>query len=225
MSTMSSRKLRRRIIPLVVALACFPGAVDTKAGDDTGWRLRVDFGFFDLGGDGITVDTGTNTFRTEVQAGGGAGVRGEYQPLRWLGVEFGFFSGATVDVDFDFSGGSGSTRVDVSSFVPFTVGLDIHLTPRSRVDLYIGPQLAWVRFNNVQVSVGSATTGGSISVDSDVGPGAILGLDIPLGASRRWAFQMNLRYFKTTMEGGNNGDSLKADFEPTIFSLGFGYRF
>ena len=99
MSTMPSRKLRRGTIPLVFALACFLAAVETEAGEDTGWRLRVDFGFFDPGGDGTTFDTGTSTFRTDLRAGGGAGVRGEYQPSRWLGFEFGFFSGATVDIE------------------------------------------------------------------------------------------------------------------------------
>lgn len=212
----------RGIIPMALAVACWLGTVDARAGEETGWRLRVDFGFFDPAGEGITVDTGLTTVSTDLDGGGGVGVRAEYQMSRRFGVEFGFFSGASVDINV-LSGSSSS--VEINSFTPFAVGANLHLTPGSRVDLYMGPQLAWVSYSSLEVGAGPGFAGTTISVDTDLGPAAILGLDIPVGERRRWSFQTSLRYFDTRMEGGSGTNSLDGDFDPTVFSLGFGYRF
>lgn len=212
-------------VPLTIAMMFLTLAADARAGDEEGWRLRVDFGFFDPGGDGITIDTGTATARSDLDGGGGFGVRGEYQLSRRLGVEIGFFSGASVDVDVEIAGGTSSTAVEVSGFTMLAPGLDVHLTPEAKVDLYIGPQLAWVNYSDIEVGVLPGLVGTDVSVDSDLGFGAVLGLDVPLGERRRWAFQTNLRYLATSIEGDAATTRLDADFDPTIFSLGFAYRF
>jgi len=214
-----------RWVPLTIAAMFLIAAADARAGDDDGWRLRVDFGFFDPGGNGITIDTGTTTVRSDLDGGGGAGVRGEYQLSRRLGVEIGFFSGASVDIDVGVSGGTSSTVVEVSSYTFLAPGLDVHLTPDAKVDLYIGPQLAWVNYSDVEVGVLPGSVGTGVSVDTDLGFGGILGLDVPVGERKRWTFQMNLRYLDTKMEGDATTPRLEADFDLTIFSLGFGYRF
>lgn len=212
-------------VPLAVAALVLAAAAGAQAGEETGWRLRVDFGFFDPAGDGIVIDTGTTTVRSDFDGGGGVGVRGEYRMSRRLGFEIGFFSGASVDVDVRVSSGTSTTAVEVSGFTAFTPGLDVHLTPDAKVDLYLGPQLAWVNYSDVEVGVPPDSAGTSVSVGTDLGIGAILGLDVPVGERRRWMFQTSLRYMDTQMEGDVATPRLDADFDPTIFSLGFGYRF
>lgn len=221
MSKVRFRSHRDWMLPIALTVVVLFAAGDSRAGEETGWRLRVDFGFFNPTGDGITIDTET-TFSAELDSGAGIGVRSEYQWSRRLGVEFGFFSGASTNISV---GSSGSASLEVSSFVPFAVGLDVHLTPASRVDLYIGPQVAWVNYSGIKAASGSGSSSASLSVDTSVGAAAILGLDVPVGSRKKWTFQVNLRYFDTSIEGSASSGRVEADFDPTVFSLGFGYRF
>jgi len=219
--TKGSRACWRWWVPITVAVMLLTGAAAARADEDKGWRLRVDFGAFDPGGNGITIDTGSTIVQSNLDGGGGAGVRGEYQLSRRLGVEIGFFNGASVDIAV----GTSSTMIQISSFTLLTPGLDVHLTPEAKVDLYIGPQLAWANFSDVELGVLPGVAGIGVSVDTDLGFGGVLGLDVPLGERKRWTFQTNLRHFVTKMEGNETTTRLEADFDPTIFSLGFGYRF
>jgi len=219
--TAGLRRVPRILVPITLATTVLVFATEARAQDEGGWRLRVDFGFFDPGGAGILIDTGTATFQSDFDGGGGVGVRGEYRWSRRMGVEAGFFSGASVDVGFS----GGTSTAEISSFTVFAPGLDVHLTPEAKVDLYVGPQLALVNYSDLTTSVLPGFVGSSISVDSDVGFGAILGLDIPVGERNRWTFQTNLRYFDAKMNGVASTTRLEADFHRTIFSLGFGYRF
>ena len=212
---------RNRVFFLGVAIAACSTAVDTRAGDDTGWRLRVDFGYYDSTGGGITIENG-DTFRADLEGGAGIGLRSEYQWSLWLGVEFGFFSGANVDISI---GSSNSSSLEVSTFVPYTVGLDVHLTPGTRVDLYLGPQVAWVSYSGITARYGSGSSEVDLSVDTQAGPAAILGLDILMGARKKWMFQLNVRYFDTSIESDTSAGRVEGDFDPPVYSLGFGYRF
>jgi len=81
-----------------------------------------------------------------------------------------------------------------------------------------------VEYGEVDVFAAPGSAGSSVSIDHDLGLGAILGLDFPLGEKRHWAFQTNLRYLATSMEGSTAGNQVDVDFDPVIFSLGFGYR-
>jgi len=209
--TVMKRELKIGFIAIVVAIAlCLAGS--THADEERGWRIRVDFALVDPGGD--TWRSGGGTVLAELDTGVGIGVRGEYQLSRRFGIEFGLLSAATVDTTL-ISGGA--TSVDIASFAPLSFGADFHLTPDRRVDLYVGPQVALIEYGDVEVTSGAVN---SFSIDRDFGVGAIVGLDVPVGEARHWAFQTNLRHLVTSMESG----AIAVDFDPTIFSLGFGYR-
>ena len=64
----------------------------------------------------------------------------------------------------------------------------------------------------------------SETVDTDTGWGVILGIDLPLGSSN-WLLQSNLRYIDTSLTGSTSDGRFDSDFDPLIFSIGFGYRF
>jgi len=112
----------------------------------------------------------------------------------------------------------------VTSFTPVTLGLNLHLTPDRPVDLFVGPLLALSSYGNVEVSagVGAATT--PVSIDNDIGFGAVLGLDLALGETG-WLAQANVRYFATETKSSAGSISFSGRFNPVIFSLGLGYRF
>jgi len=151
-------------------------------------------------------------------------VRGEYQFSPRLGVELGVLGAGSVDVASGIFAGTVGNAVQVSSFTPFTVGLNVHLTPDHLLDVYAGPLLALVSYSSVdvQTTIGNAST--SVSVDNDVGLGAILGLDVPIG-ERGWLIQTNLRYVDTDIENSGGVILINSEFDPLIFSVGFGYRF
>lgn len=75
---------------------------------------------------------------------------------------------------------------------------------------------------DVITAIGGTAT--RVSVDNDLGFGAIIGLDIPVGDGG-WLFQLNLRHISTDMEGREGTNRVDVDYDPTIFSIGFGYRF
>ncbi len=191
---------------------------------DPSWRLHVEFAVVDPSGDFATVDVGGSGVVVGFDSAVGAGLRGEYQFSKLLGVEIGALGASSFEVRTGIFSDLVGTAVDVNSFAPFTVGLNFHLAPDSSIDLYTGPFLAIVKYGNVnvQTGIGGVTTGES--VDTDVSWGAIAGLDFPIG-KRGWSIQTSLRYIDTNMKGVSAGSPFDSEFDPVIFSLGFGYRF
>jgi len=209
----------------MVALAFMVLAHPAQAAEgEPVWLLRLDLSWVDPSGDFVTADVGGTTASAGFDTGFGGGVRGEYQFSDRYGVEIGVLGAGSVDVASGIFGGTVGSAVQVSSFALFTVGLNVHLTQDAPIDLYVGPLLALVSYDSVDVrtTIGTATT--SVSVDNDVGLGAILGLDVPIG-ERGWLIQTNLRYVDTDIENSGGIILINSEFDPLIFSVGFGYRF
>ena len=220
---MSKRTIRRitKVAFVAVALIAMP---TTMASDETGWTIRVDLAFVDPAGDEGIVVVDEGTVRIALDAGAGAGVRGEYRFSPRLGFEVGLLGTASVDISTFAGGGGTGAAVGLDTFASVTTGLNVHLIPQARLDLYAGPLLAYASYSDVEVR---AATGGSaidIAVDNDLGVGAIIGLDVPIG-KRGWFFDTSLRFIKTSMQGSNGDDLVNIDYDPAIVSFGFGYRF
>ena len=217
----ATRKLRTI---LGATLLCGMLASPAIAEDGTGWRLRFDLAFFDTtGSNGVVVVDGT-VVSAGLDWGSGAGVRAEYRMNERLGVEIGVLGAASVDTSVEAGPGVTTTSVELNAFTPWTAGLNVHLIPDQRLDLYAGVMAAWVRYSDVDVVTQVGSTYTSVSADNDFGPGAILGLDVPIGEMGRWVFQANLRYIQTSVSSDRSGYRADFDVNPTIFSIGFGYR-
>ena len=188
------------------------------------WRLRLDFSWVNPSGNFNSTYAGWETVGVSFDTGFGAGLRGEYQFSRQLGVELGVLAAGSVDVAAGIFGGTIGSDVGVSGFVPVTLGLNVHLTPNRKVDLYAGPLLTLVRYNSVDVWTAIGVAGTTESIETDTGWGASLGLDVPLGR-HGWMVQANLRYIDTDMKDTGGIISFNSKFDPVIFSVGVGYRF
>ena len=188
------------------------------------WRLRFDLSWVNPSGSSVFVNTGGSALGIDFNTGFGAGLRAEYLFSPRYGVEFGLLGAGNVDIASGVFGGAAASDLDVSGFAPLTVGLNVHLTPDSPVDVYLGPLLALVNYSSVDVRsiFGVAVTG--VSIDNDVGWGAIAGFDVPVGKGG-WLLHANLRYIDTDMKDSGGLVSFDSEFDPVIFSLGFGYRF
>ncbi len=165
--------------------------------------------------------------RYETDTGGGLGFNAEYRFSRRLGIDLGLFSGGSVDIEAHTfrAGGTSWVTYDSLTFTPLTAGLDIHLTPDSRVDLYACPMVALIQYGSLSwydQPDGFAT---DVDFDEDFALGARLGIGVPFGRSR-WSFQANVTYLDTSLKGrGPNGVRIDSGYDSTLFGLGAGYRF
>jgi opacity protein-like surface antigen len=102
-----------------------------------------------------------------------------------------------------------------------TVSASFHVLRRDKVDLYIGPSLGFAAFNATYES-GSYTSvfsfiniqrlAGMQEGDAQLGWGAVLGLDLPVGPGG-WRFSIAARYLQT------------GELNPATIQFGLGYRF
>ena len=200
-------------------------ATATEPETYAGWRLRFQAASVDISNDSGTTGQG-GTFDMDV--GGGVGANAEYRFNRRLGIDLGVLAGAAVDLSVHSAQFGGATFLahDTLAFTPWTVGLDVHLTPDSRVDLFFCPMLAWIHYGGVFVRTGPGGVAVSgIDIDDDLAPGAGLGLGVPFGSQRRWSFNANLTYLDSELSGaGSGGYRVNDDHDLTMFGLGFGYR-
>lgn len=199
--------------------------VETETETYTGWRLRFQAASIDFDNDSGPVGQGGSF---DMDVGGGVGANAEYRFNRRLGIDLGVLAGAGVDMSVRAVHAGGATVLvhDTLVFTPWTVGLDVHLTPDSRVDLYFCPMLAWIHYGGLFAHAGSAgVVVAGIDIDDDFAPGAGLGLGVPFGSQRRWSFNANLTYLDSELSGtGSAGYRVDDDHDLTMFGLGFGYR-
>lgn len=209
----------------IVALTQFETTESARAAeDDVTWHVGLELAWVDPSGDFATTNVNGTTFGTSYDTGFGGGMRGEYQFSDRFGVELSILSAGSVEMSTGNIGGNFGSSVTVSAFTPFMAGLNVHLTPDRPVDVYAGPLLALVRYSDVEFVAGIGTASTTVSIDDDVGWGAIVGIEVPIGG-RGWLVQGNLRYIDTDLKDSGGVFSIDSDFDPLILSLGVGYRF
>ncbi len=207
---------------LLPAVAAADTAADTEAAADTGWRLRfyaatVDFDNRRSSGYGYDVDVG-----------GALAISAEYRFSRRLGVDIGGISGGGIGLT-SRTASIGQTEFlvyDTLSFSALTGGLDIHLTPDQRADLYLCPMVALMVYGSIAVDGGRGFARTGLDFDEDLALGAALGVNAPFGARQKWSFSAQLTYLESTLDGTGGSRPWRAeDYETTMLGLGFGYRF
>lgn len=140
--------------------------------------------------------------RTELELDGGTGleIAAEYRPSRLVGWEL---SVGRLAVDAELR----SIAYRLISFDPFilreevtfssegdfriepiAVALLFHPLRDRRFDLYVGPQVAWVRYN--------ADLDGAADRDDEPGFGAKLGAELRLGEDSPWFLAVELRHLQ-----------------------------
>lgn len=220
---------RLAVLAAGVLLAAVPAlAADTIDQVDKGWQIRFYAAAVDMehSTSGLTRPAGTGRgYGTDT--GGGLGFNGEYRFSRRLGLDLGVFSGGSVDIEAHTyrAGGAGWVTYDTLTFTPLTVGLDIHLTPASRVDVYVCPLVALIRYGELTTYSDASGFTTAIDFSDDVAPGFAVGLGVPFGDTR-WSFQGNITYLDSSLEGrGTNGVRIDSGYDSTIFGVGVGYSF
>lgn len=194
------------------------------AGADEGWRLRVNGYWVDPDGRSTEVEPDGVRVVTEASSSLGFGVAAEYRFSRRLGTEFGFLGATAVDFEVhqQLPAGPTITFLDTTTFVPYFAGVNVHLTPGKKTDVYVGALLAYVTYTDLQITAPPGSV--RVGLDSDIAPGVLLGLDVPV-KDRGWFFNASIRYMVADFSTSRGEIRESVDFDPLIVGVGFGYRF
>jgi outer membrane protein W len=203
------------------------------------WTLRFGFLVADTGS-GSQVVTQPGSAVVSFGGGGGFSVSVERRVSPLVGIEFGVATiGSNIDITTDSGFKHTGTDVDILIMTPLSVGVDFHFVKDGPVDVYAGPLLAYTRYSELSARSwvdddwwhakhgdGTSVTVRS-KIDSEFSWGAKAGLDIFLGARKRWSIQMSLTYLDSTYEFERGaGDSRSTvSLDPLIFGFGAGWRF
>ncbi|MDH3628899.1 MAG: outer membrane beta-barrel protein [Acidobacteriota bacterium] len=104
-----------------------------------------------------------------------------------------------------------------TTWTALTVNGNFQLMPEKSYDLYIGPTIGYVMWDDISTSLFP----GDVPVDDDFTLGANFGIDVPLGDSS-WKFSAALRYLTSDL-GIDSGSDIGVD--PVQIKLGVARRF
>jgi outer membrane protein W len=211
------------VVLLVIAVASPAAGIAA----DRDWLIRVAGVSVDSDANAVEV-IGTNEgIAITTSSAFGFGLDLEYRASRWVGLDFGVLS-ATPSVGTSIEVGWKSISISADAGVtmtPITAGLNVHLTPDSRFDVYLGPLLAYVVYDSFTLTAGPGLSE-SFRSENDLGFGANLGVDVGLGDNGRWTLSAAIKYIDTTLEANpSDGSAGRTDLDPMIVGFGFGYRF
>lgn len=210
-------------VPITLAVALTTLAV-TASAEDNPWQIRFAVVSMDPSGTSVFVPETVESISYDSGSGTGLGIDLEYRASKRLGIDFGVLSASPgIKVEAGVQPFTVSASGDLN-ITPIYAGLNIHLTPDSRFDLYLGPLLAYVRYDGFKLAAGTGIVE-EFTTENGFGFGGVVGLDIGLGDGR-WSLNASVRYIDTTLEATSSDGGLgKTDIDPTIYSLGVGYRF
>lgn len=228
----------RNPLLLLVSLCLVVGSTTSPAAAGDGqWHLRVHAAWVhpDLTWQ-MSPEPG-NVVRVDADDAWGLGISGEYQVSELLGVDLGIMR-AVPDVNLrveDAFLGVSIGASDGLTMTPLSLGLNFHVTPKQRFDLYIGPYLAYVLYSDLEWRVTETIVVDGVpivfdetvrvSVDNDLAYGAVVGADVPLGPEG-WYFSGAVKYMATELEVRDpDGERENLTLDPFIVSIGVRYSF
>jgi outer membrane protein W len=208
----------------VVAIATIMMA-GVAAATEPGWQLKVKGIWADPNLDDREADEDiVATASADGAFGLGLGV--EYLATERFGIELGVMR-ATPDINVRLEAplyGTSISESDELTMTPLTLGLNVHLTPNAPVDVYIGPMLAYVMYDDIELELGDERE--VIRFEDDFTWGVNLGADYPLG--ERWSLTAGVSYLDTVLEDKSDDDEDDDNdsyFGTTVFSVGAAFRF
>ena len=193
------------------------GAATLAAGEWVirGWLAKIDAEDFVMQGAGQVRE------KFQLDNGTGLGVQAERLFNSRVGLGFGLLA-QRYDVQYLLDiGPLWEMDTDEATGFSLFVGPVFHLTPNSRVDLFISPFAAYTDPGDVSFSVLGVNE--RLDFDSEFSFGAQLGLDIPFGADGKWGLHADVMYQELDLESDRPGVTLGAD--PLSAGLGFFFRF
>ena len=201
------------------------------AAADPGWKVKVTGVWVDPDFRWESVSEFDERQTAESSSDIGFGLGLEYRISDRLGVELAAsWTDPEIAVHYELPDLIDIRDTDTLSFNPITVALNIYLTPNGSVGVYLAPMVAFVQYGDLEYNLGMFCEPGmlctvQVQVDDDVGWGAALGIDVPLG-DRGWVLSGSVGYLDTDLEVTDpDGDTESFGFDPVTATLGIAYRF
>ena len=197
-------------VPAIIAtiLALGIGQANAAAGDKL---LR--FGLANIDPDsssrGVVADDAL-----KVEDESGAFINFSYMYTDNLGVEVLASTPFTHDITLD-----GSGKIAEGEHLPPTVSLQYHFNPGQKVRPYVGAGINWTVFLDEKATAVIS----SIELDDSVGLAVQVGVDIDI--NKKWFFNADLRKISIDTTATTNLGNIEVDIDPTVLSLGVGFRF
>lgn len=222
-------RMTRTISSLGILCALATGshaAAQTRT--DRGWKVELT---------GLSTQSTTGSFDGS-EGSGGFGLGLEYRMSPRLGVQLDILSSQLEDeMSFGFFDEDFFTIQSSLRMTPVLAGLNVHLTPGRRADLYVGPVLGLIRYDDIELAFSGDVLEGEVvpvqrvRTEDGFAWGARLGVDVPIGG-RGAFFTASATYLKSEVEVEGFDDpevedfgSSSFDLDPLVTQLGFGYRF
>lgn len=219
------RILRPFAAVVVLSLVAFAAAA--QEGDD--WRIRLIGSWNEpIAGSESSGDSPDFELVGRQDGEWGIGLAVERRLGRSLGFEVGYEqTGLGIDLVADSSTGVVPGFTTDASFDSTTawVGLDWHFYERGAWDLWAGPVVAQVAWDDFTFVVPELDARARFRSGDDVVAGAQLGLAVGSG---RWSFVSTLRYldYSIDADADETGEAgLQIDVDPLQFAAGVGFSF
>lgn len=214
---------------LVAGMLAASGLPATSYAQDAGWQLRLNGAWVDPSVDYSQPNDEGEMIRADSESAMGYGLALEYRASRRIGWELGVLRARPeIMLHGAVQPGSELSVGERVSFMPVTLGLNLHLTPDGPLDIYAGPVVGYAFFGDLTYKV--ATEGGEQRIEFRSGNsfawGATLGADVTLGHGA-WSLGAALTYLDVGWEVTEvaSGGSETVDFDPLIATVGLRYRF
>lgn len=216
----------RAMTPTEEREAARAGGMAAKGGAAAGaWLVRGYFAKFDVDDSSTTrlvlPDGAQNRTDFMMSSAKGFGADAEYLLSDRIGIDFGILVG---DIDslwkVDFIEDWAMQNKDVG-FTMFSAGVNFHLSPSSRADVFAGPFVALVDYSSETFRALGQTL--DADLEQDTALGAQLGVDFPFRAGGPWAVTGSLRYLPTSTR--IKGTDYKLDVDPLMTVIGISYSF
>lgn len=135
------------------------------------------------------------------------GIEGRVSHTRFEGI-------FTFDIDDNWEMGDDDLTV-----TSLTVGPDFHLTPTSRLDLFLTPFLGYAKVGDLNYTLLGRSF--NLDLDDQFTWGLALGLDVPLGEATPWNLSFSARYMDLEADAGTH----TVGMDPLFIGAGFAYDF
>lgn len=116
----------------------------------------------------------------------------------------------------------GNPKVATTWVLPPALTAQYHFMPKSVFSPYVGAGINYTIFYNTRAGGGAVS---SVKLDNNFGAVLQAGFDIDLG--NRWLLNADVKQIFLDTKAKINGGAIvaKTSLNPTVFGLGFGYRF
>lgn len=154
----------------------------------------------------------------------GAGLEYHFTPVFGLMADLAF---GRMDGHFMYdSNVSWLMDDDGIDYTSLSIGPTFHLTGERRVDLYVSPFVGYYDLGDANFDLGNGLTVKRELDSGGFGFGALLGVDVGLGASRLWGLHFGARFTDLDADVKNSGQTLgTVAVDPLQFEVGFRRHF